>query len=68
MFLLPLGLIAVFLALWFMRRRSSLTRDCLWRLDRATGPTHWRCAACGAEMDLPAGGSPRDCLRTVASD
>lgn len=33
LFLLGLG--AVFLYLWISRRRSSLTRLCLWRLDRA---------------------------------
>lgn len=68
MFLLPLGLIAVFVALWLMRRRSTLTRQCLWRLDRATAPDHWRCAACGAEVDLPGGKTPRDCLKDAAKD
>ncbi|WP_234870082.1 hypothetical protein [Alitabrizicola rongguiensis] len=68
MFLLPLGLIAVFLALWLMRRNSSLTRGCLWRLDRTVAPNHWRCAACGAEIDLPPGKAPRDCLKPSAED
>jgi hypothetical protein len=60
LFLLGLG--AVFLYLWISRRRSSLTRLCLWRLDRAVGSGHFRCAACGASCDLPPGQQPRQCL------
>ncbi|WP_413868771.1 hypothetical protein [Albidovulum sp.] len=52
-------LLAVVLYLWLARRGTTLTRDCRWRLDRAGGPRHYRCAACGAETD----GRPRDCLR-----
>jgi hypothetical protein len=63
LFLLGLG--TVFLYLWISRRRSSLTRLCRWRLDRAVGPGHFRCAACGATCDLPAGLQPRQCLRPV---
>ena len=60
LFLLGLG--AVFLYMWISRRRSSLTRQCLWRLDRTVGPGHFRCAACGASCDLPPGQQPRQCL------
>jgi hypothetical protein len=49
--------------LWWRWRTTTLTRDCRWRLDRAAGPGHWRCAACGAETDLAPGREPRDCLR-----
>ena len=65
--LLALG-IAVFAGLWWMRRGSTLTRACRWRLDRAGGVGHYRCAACGAEVDLPPGQEPRDCLRAEATD
>lgn len=58
--ILIFGLAAVFLYLWISRRGSTLTRACRWRLDRSVGPDHWRCAACGAEVD---GREPRDCLR-----
>lgn len=53
----------VFLYLWLSRRTSTLTRACRWRMDRATGPDVWRCAACGAVTTVPAGKRPRDCLR-----
>ncbi|MBC2834277.1 hypothetical protein [Paragemmobacter straminiformis] len=49
--------------MWLARRNATLTRHCRWRLDRTTGPTAWRCAACGAETTAPQGKSPRDCLR-----
>jgi hypothetical protein len=52
-------LVSVVLYLWLMRRGTTLTRACRWRLDRAGGPDHYRCAACGAETD----GRPRHCLR-----
>jgi len=58
--LLPLLAIAVFLALWLMRRGSTLTRQCVWRQHRAEGL--WRCAACGAETP-DSGKPPRHCLR-----
>ncbi len=61
--LLVLLVIGVFAFAWVVRRNSTLTRACRWRLDRATGPGHWRCAACAAETDLPPGAEPRDCLR-----
>jgi len=57
--LIILGLAVVFF-LWLERRKSTLTRACRWRLDRATAPDCWRCAACGAEAR---GAEPRDCLR-----
>lgn len=59
--LIPLLLIGVFAVLWFSRRRSTLTRSCRWRLDRATGPAIWRCAVCGAQVTSDR--APRDCLR-----
>jgi hypothetical protein len=57
-----LGLGAVFLYIWISRRRFSLTRLCLWRLDRTVGPGHFGSAACGAICDLPVGAEPRHCL------
>ncbi len=62
--LLPLLGLAVLLYLWLARRGSSLTRHCLWRQNRAQGL--WRCAACGATTTLPAGASPRHCLRAAS--
>lgn len=61
--LLLLLLAGVLLFAWASRRNSTLTRACRWRLDRARGAGHWRCAACGAECDLPPGAEPRHCLR-----
>lgn len=63
-FLLPLGLAAFFLLAWLYQRDSTLTRACRWRLDRTGGEGHFRCASCGAEVDLPSGKSPRHCLKT----
>ena len=57
--LILLGL-SVFGYLWLARRNSTLTRDCRWRLDRATAPDAWRCVACGA---VARGDQPRDCFR-----
>jgi len=59
--LLPLLAIAVFLALWLSRRNSTLTRQCLWREQRAEGL--WRCASCGAETPATGAKAPRHCLR-----
>jgi len=56
-------LLAVLLYLWLARRNSTLTRTCRWRLDRAGGENHHRCAACGATCDPPPGQPPRACLR-----
>lgn len=56
-------LISVLLYLWLSRRNSTLTRTCRWRLDRTVSPTHFKCAACGAEYDAPPGKSPNLCLR-----
>jgi hypothetical protein len=57
--LLLILVILVFVYLWIVRRGTTLTRDCRWRLDRQGGPDRFRCAACGAECD----GRPRHCLR-----
>jgi hypothetical protein len=62
--LLLLLLLCVLLYMWLSRRNSTLTRDCRWRLDRTGGEGHFRCAACGAEMDVEPGKQPRDCFRT----
>ncbi|NBE07793.1 hypothetical protein [Paragemmobacter ruber] len=59
--LVPLLLVAVFVALWVMRRGATLTRVCRWREDRAAGVDLWRCAVCGAVTQ--ARGAPRHCLR-----
>ncbi|WP_225028464.1 hypothetical protein [Xinfangfangia pollutisoli] len=58
--LLLLLLIGVLAYQWHVRRTSTLTRACRWRLDRGVAPDYWRCAACGAEQRGP---EPRDCLR-----
>lgn len=62
--LLPLLLIGVLAYMWISRRGSTLTRDCLWRMDRTIGPTTWRCAACGAVCNPGQGREPRQCLRS----
>ncbi|MGA0540438.1 hypothetical protein [Neotabrizicola sp. VNH66] len=66
--LYPLGLLLLFLGLWYYRRGSTLTRACRWREDRAAGEGHWRCAACGAEMVLPARQEPRACHRPLSNN
>ncbi len=63
MVFLPLGLIAVFVGMWFYRRGNTLSRECRWRAERHSGENHYRCAACGAECDPPRGREPRACLR-----
>jgi hypothetical protein len=65
--LFPLVIVAVLVGMWLMRRGSTLTRDCRWREDRAEGPGHFRCAACGATCVVPLGERPRDCLRERAA-
>jgi LSD1 subclass zinc finger protein len=57
--LLGLGVLAY---LWWRWRRTTLTRECRWRLDRTKGAGHWRCAACGAVADLAPGEEPKRCL------
>lgn len=62
--LIPVLALAVFAYLWWVKRGSGLTRMCRWRRGAsAESGVAWRCAACGAEMVLPAEGAPRDCLR-----
>lgn len=67
MALFPIVILLVLAAMWWMRRHSTLTRDCRWRaeLDRPAPPgqVHFRCAACGAETDCRQGRAPNDCLR-----
>ncbi|MBP9048553.1 MAG: hypothetical protein WAT35_17475, partial [Tabrizicola sp.] len=58
--LLLLLAVSVYLYLWLSRRKSTLTRDCRWRLDRRIAPDHWHCVACGATAR---GAEPKDCLR-----
>lgn len=58
-----LGLIAFLVGAWFMRRRSTLTRWCRWRLDRRRGDGHFHCVTCGGVCDLPPGREPRFCAR-----
>ena len=60
--LLLLLLIGTVLYLWIARRGTTLTRNCRWRLDKAIGRNHYRCAACGA-IATPPKGPPRHCLR-----
>jgi hypothetical protein len=55
--------IGVFAYLWWRWRTTTLTRECRWREDRAAGPGHWRCAACGAETVAEPGQEPRECLK-----
>lgn len=66
--LLPLLLVGVFAYMWFARRGSTLTRDCLWRMDRSLGPGLWRCAVCGATCRVVQGKEPRHCLRPSPPD
>lgn len=61
--LLPLLLVGVFSYMWVARRGSTLTRDCLWRLDRSLGPDEWRCATCAATCRIAKRRQPRQCLR-----
>jgi hypothetical protein len=63
--LLLLIIPAIFIYMWLSKRNSTLTRTCRWREDRAAVGEGmcWRCAACGAEMRLVPGKTPRDCLR-----
>lgn len=61
--LLLLLLVGVLAYQWYIRRTTTLTRACRWRLDRSVAPDYWHCAACGAERRGP---EPRDCLRERA--
>lgn len=61
--LLILLLVGVLAYMWVARRGSTLTRACLWRLDRTAGPEAWRCSACGATVAVAPGKRPKDCLR-----
>ena len=61
--LLLILLVSVLLFLWLTRRGTTLTRLCRWREDRSLG--QWRCAACGALCQVPAGKTPRHCLRPL---
>ena len=63
MALFPLVIIAVFVGMWWMRRGSTLTRDCRWRADVSAGKGHFRCAACGAVCTVEPGATPKACLR-----
>lgn len=63
---LPLGLIAFFVTMWFVRRGSTLTRTCRWReapQDVTSEGILWHCVACGAELRRPKGRAPRVCRR-----
>ncbi|MCC1482109.1 hypothetical protein [Roseibaca sp. Y0-43] len=62
MFLI-LGLVIVFAAILILRPWQR--RGCRWREDRralADGRVLHVCAACGAELALPRGRSPKHCL------
>ncbi|GHE03435.1 hypothetical protein U879_20055 [Defluviimonas sp. 20V17] len=67
MALFPIVIVLVLAAMWWMRRHSTLTRQCRWRAERThpapPGQAHFRCAACGAETDCPNGKTPNQCLR-----
>ncbi|MFN7222854.1 MAG: hypothetical protein ACK4MS_02405 [Paracoccaceae bacterium] len=57
--LLLILLVSVLLFMWISQRKSTLTRACRWRQERAAG--QWRCVACGA---VSAGEAvPTLCLR-----
>lgn len=70
MALFPIVILVVLAAMWWMRRHSTLTRQCRWRPDLAhsapAGQVHFRCAACGAETDCPHGKTPNACLHQSA--
>ncbi|MDP5335743.1 MAG: hypothetical protein NWT12_14140 [Paracoccaceae bacterium] len=60
--LIPIGLIIAFVLIAVFARRGM--RLCRWRMDRARdrdGLQFFRCAACGAEVLVPAGKTPQDC-------
>ncbi|WP_126974894.1 hypothetical protein [Frigidibacter oleivorans] len=64
--LVLIGFVLFFVLAWWWHRSRSLTRDCLWREDRrraGPGESWFHCLACGAELTLPRGQEPRDCLR-----
>ncbi|WP_102226685.1 hypothetical protein [Acidimangrovimonas sediminis] len=65
--LLPIFIVLLFVGMWWVRRNSTLTRNCRWRPAMAAaapeGQVHFRCVACGAETDCPKGKTPNDCLR-----
>ena len=51
----------VFAYLWWKHTRTTLTRNCRWRLNKPLG--QWRCASCGA-LTPDTGRSPRHCAGT----
>ena len=57
------GLIIAFILVAVFARRGM--RMCRWRMDRTQdrdGMQFFRCAACGAEVLVPQGKMPQDCL------
>ncbi|MFN7002711.1 MAG: hypothetical protein ACK4NW_04670 [Roseinatronobacter sp.] len=61
--ILVLGLLIVFAVILILRPWRQ--RGCRWRQDSrklADGRVLFTCAACGAELALPKGREPRDCL------
>jgi hypothetical protein len=60
--LLILG-IGVFAYLWVVRRNSTLTRHCKWRLRKDLGSSTYVCVACNARCDPGAKAQPNHCLR-----
>ncbi|MDF0602272.1 hypothetical protein P1J78_16145 [Psychromarinibacter sp. C21-152] len=55
--------VGTFAYLWWKWHRTTLTRDCRWRLDKAAG--EWRCAFCGARTRTESGRTPRHCARRL---
>lgn len=66
LFLLPLVLIAIYLAMYLLR--TNRTRDCRWRsFRRDDRGVHWFCPACGG-TSRTAGKEPDYCARRLSGD
>jgi hypothetical protein len=59
--LVPL-VVALIAYVYWRNRDSTLTRHCRWRANRAAGPGHFNCVACGGEMRTSDGEPPRECV------
>ena len=53
-------LITALLVMVYLRKTTTLTRNCRWRQSQGEG--HWRCAYCGAIFKDKSVSAPRLCL------